>query len=49
MKTYKNLYPQIYSFEGRVLKHTADTRKPVKTGCFGPFLSAFQRTLISRR
>ncbi len=34
---------------GRVLKHTADTRKPVETGYFGPFLSAFQRTLASRR
>ena len=26
---------------GRVLKHTADTRKPVETGYFGLFLSVF--------
>jgi len=33
----------------RVLKHPADTRKPVETGYFDLFLSVFQRTLISRR
>jgi len=34
---------------GRVLKHPADTRKPVETGYFDLFLSVFQHTLISRR
>ena len=33
----------------RVLKHTADTSKPVETGYSGPSLSVFQHTLISSR